>query len=113
MRAIMTVMATLGILGVVTASGPARAHDDDGDWRRQEWQEHRWRSSAGASTSGANAPGMPMRRRRSPMSRPATTSPSQPTTPLHRRRISGPAWRLLYPCTAASHLPSARGFHRL
>ena len=38
MRALTTVIAALGVLGVVTASGPARAHDDngDGDWRRQE-----------------------------------------------------------------------------
>lgn len=50
MRAVTTVIAALGILGALTASGPARAHDDNdaGDWRRQEWQEHhrreqRWR----------------------------------------------------------------------
>ena len=45
MRAVTTVIATLGVLGVVLASGPARAHDDNdhGDWRRQEWQEHHWR----------------------------------------------------------------------
>jgi len=45
MRAVTMVIAALGVLGVVTASGPARAHDDNdnGDWRRQEWQEHHWR----------------------------------------------------------------------
>ncbi len=34
MRVVTMVIAALGVLGVVTASGPARAHDDDGDWRR-------------------------------------------------------------------------------
>jgi hypothetical protein len=43
MRAITTAIAALGVLGVVTASGPARAHDDDDDWHRQEWQQHQWR----------------------------------------------------------------------
>lgn len=45
MRAVMTVIATLGFLGMVTANGPAHADEDDygGGWRRHEWQEHRWR----------------------------------------------------------------------
>jgi len=43
MRAITTAIAALGVLGVVTASGPARAHDYDDDWHRQEWQQHQWR----------------------------------------------------------------------
>jgi hypothetical protein len=41
MRAITIAIVALGVLGVVTASGPARAHDDD--WHRQEWQQHQWR----------------------------------------------------------------------
>ena len=45
MRAVTTAIAALGVLGVAIASGPARAHDDngDGDWRRQEWREPHWR----------------------------------------------------------------------
>ena len=46
MRMITAVIATVGVLGIVAASGPARAHDhddDDGGWRRQEWREHQWR----------------------------------------------------------------------
>ncbi|MEA2769826.1 MAG: hypothetical protein QOD93_2788 [Acetobacteraceae bacterium] len=44
MRATAAIIATLGVLGVVTASAPARADDDGygGGWRRHEWQEHQW-----------------------------------------------------------------------
>lgn len=45
MRAITTIIAALGVLGAITASGPARADEDayGGGWRRHEWQEHQWR----------------------------------------------------------------------
>jgi hypothetical protein len=50
MRAVTAFVAVLGVLGVVMASGPARADDDDydGGWRQHQWHEHermeqRWR----------------------------------------------------------------------
>ena len=44
MRTITAIIATLGVLGVVMASAPARADDDDyGGGRNHEWQEHQWR----------------------------------------------------------------------
>jgi hypothetical protein len=44
MRAITAVIAAVGVLGMVAASAPARADDDDyGGWRRHEWREHEWR----------------------------------------------------------------------
>jgi hypothetical protein len=44
MRTITAIIATLGVLGVVIASTPARADDDDyGGGRRHEWREHQWR----------------------------------------------------------------------
>lgn len=45
MRTVMTVIATLGFVGLMTANGPAHADEDDygGGWRRHEWQEHQWR----------------------------------------------------------------------
>lgn len=50
MRAITAAMASLGVLGIVAASTPAQAQEDDydGGWKRQEWREHqrheqRWR----------------------------------------------------------------------
>lgn len=45
MRAVTAVLAVFGLLGVVAASTPAKAHDfddDDGGWRRQAWREHQW-----------------------------------------------------------------------
>lgn len=43
MRTITAMIATLGVLGVVIASAPARADDDDhGGGRNHEWQEHQW-----------------------------------------------------------------------
>lgn len=37
-------IAFAGIVGVVAASVPARADEDDhGGWRRHEWREQRWR----------------------------------------------------------------------
>ena len=45
MRRITTMIAALGVLGVVAAVGSASAHEDgyDDGWRRHEWQEHQWR----------------------------------------------------------------------
>ena len=44
MRTITTVIAAVGALGMVAASAPAWAHDDDNDgWGRHEWREHEWR----------------------------------------------------------------------
>ncbi len=42
MHAITAIIAALGVFGVLAASAPARADEDDhdGDWRRQEWHEH-------------------------------------------------------------------------
>jgi len=45
MRAVTAVLAVFGLLGVVAATTPAKAHDfdDDGGWQRQEWRAHQWR----------------------------------------------------------------------
>ncbi len=42
MRAITAVMATVGVLGMLAASAPARADEHDGGWRRHQWREHQW-----------------------------------------------------------------------
>jgi hypothetical protein len=112
MRAITTAMAALGVLGVVTASGPARAHDNDGDWRRQEWQEHQWREQhwrehewrerawhADAPPSVAYVP-------------PGLHPPADLLCPCTTSVLCGPAQRLLCPSTAAGYLSGARGLHR-
>ncbi len=46
MRAITAVIAAVGVFGVLAASVPARADEDDhdgGGWRRHEWREQQWR----------------------------------------------------------------------
>lgn len=48
MRRITMVIGALGVLGVVAASAPARAHEDgyDNGWRHHDWREHEWRERA-------------------------------------------------------------------
>ena len=45
MRAITATMAVVGIFGILAASVPAQADEDDyeGGWRHHEQREHQWR----------------------------------------------------------------------
>jgi hypothetical protein len=43
MRTASWIVASIAIVGAVTAAAPAKADDDDNGWRRHEWREHEWR----------------------------------------------------------------------